>query len=57
MQPAKTEPPPRAAVTGRVIVVKGKTGNPEYALERARTNIGRLVELTDADHRVVRRNE
>ena len=58
VQPAKTEAAPaRAAVTGRVIVVKGKTGNSEYALERARTNIGRLVELTDADHRVVRRND
>ena len=40
-----------------MIVVKGKTGNAEYALQRARTNIGRLVELTDADHRVVRRND
>ena len=47
----------RAAATGRVIVVKGKTGSPEYALERPRTNIGRLPELTDADHRVVRRND
>jgi hypothetical protein len=58
VQPVKTEAAARApATTGRVIVVKGKTGNPEYALERARTNIGRLVELTDADHRVVRRND
>jgi pSer/pThr/pTyr-binding forkhead associated (FHA) protein len=40
-----------------VIVVKGKTGSTEYALERPRTNIGRLPELTDADHRVVRRND
>jgi hypothetical protein len=46
-----------AAATGRLIVVKGKTANPEYRLARARTNIGRLVELTDADHRVVRRND
>ena len=45
------------AAAGRVVVVKGKTGNPEYALERARTNIGRLAELTDADHRVIRRND
>ncbi len=58
VQPVKTEAAARApAATGRVIVVKGKTGNPEYALERARTNIGRLIELTDADHRVVRRND
>jgi hypothetical protein len=57
VQPAKIEPAALVIATGRVIVVKGKTGNPEYALERPRTNIGRLVELTDADHRVVRRND
>ena len=43
--------------TGRLVVVKGKTDRAEYPLERARTNIGRLPELTDADHRVVRRND
>lgn len=48
---------PTATATGRVILVKGKTASPEYRLERARTNIGRLVELTDADHRMVRRND
>jgi hypothetical protein len=58
VQPAKTESAtPAPAVTGRVIVVKGKTGNSEYLLARPRTNIGRLLELTDADHRVVRRND
>jgi hypothetical protein len=57
VQPPSIETPARAAVTGRVIVVKGKTGSTEYALERPRTNIGRLPELTDADHRVVRRND
>jgi hypothetical protein len=41
----------------RLIVVKGKTGQPEYELEKPRTNIGRLGELTDSDHRVVRRND
>jgi pSer/pThr/pTyr-binding forkhead associated (FHA) protein len=40
-----------------VILVKGKAASPEYTLERARTNIGRMPELTDADHRVVRRND
>jgi hypothetical protein len=48
---------PAATATGRVILVKGRTASPEYRLERARTNIGRLVELTDADHRMVRRND
>jgi hypothetical protein len=58
VEPVKVQaaaPAPIAA--GRVIVVKGKTASPAYPLERARTNIGRLPELTDADHRVVRRND
>ena len=45
------------AVNGRVILIKGKTANPEYTLGKARINIGRMSELTDADHRVVRRND
>jgi len=42
---------------GRLIVVKGKTGQGEYRLEKARTNLGRMAELTDTEHRVVRRND
>ena len=42
---------------GRVVVVKGKTTQAEYTLEKARTNIGRIAELTDAEQRVVRRND
>ena len=42
---------------GRLVVVKGKTGSEEHRMDRARINIGRLAELTDADHRVVRRND
>ena len=42
---------------GRLIVVKGKTGQDEYRLEKPRTNLGRMAELTDTEHRVVRRND
>ena len=60
-EPARTQAAAQAAApaaaTGRVILVKGKTASPEYRLERARTNIGRMPELTDADHRMVRRND
>ena len=56
-EPVKSEAPAAPAATGRVILLKGKTASPEYALEKVRTNIGRLAELTDADHRVVRRND
>jgi hypothetical protein len=55
-EPVKTQAA-AAAASGRVILVKGKTANPEYTLGKARINIGRMSELTDADHRVVRRND
>lgn len=60
VEPVKTEAAAQTATpaaAGRVIVVKGKAERPEYTLERTRTNIGRMPELTDADHRVVRRND
>ncbi len=41
----------------RITVVKGKATQEEYALEKARINIGRIAELTDAEQRVVRRND
>jgi FHA domain len=41
----------------RLVVVHGKTGHPEYVLEKPRVNIGRMAELTDAEQRVVRRND
>jgi hypothetical protein len=52
-----SEPVSSPAATARLIVSKGKTGEPEYTLDKARTNLGRLAELTDADHRVTRRND
>jgi hypothetical protein len=42
---------------GRLTVVKGKTTLAEYPLDKARTNIGRIAELTDSEQRVVRRND
>jgi hypothetical protein len=41
----------------RLVVVKGKAAETVYAVERARTNLGRLPEITDADYRIVRRND
>jgi FHA domain len=49
---AQAEP----AKPARLIVVKGKTERAEYELHGNRINIGRLAELTDAEHRVIRRN-
>jgi hypothetical protein len=52
-------PPASAAEpsAARLVIVKGKAASDEYALPPSRTNIGRMSELTDADHRVVRRND
>lgn len=52
--PERTVAPPASA---RVVVVRGKARQEEYPLTRARTLIGRLEELTDQEHRVVRRND
>jgi hypothetical protein len=41
----------------RLVVVKGKATETAYGLDRARTNLGRLPEITDADYRIVRRND
>jgi len=51
------EEPPPAPATGRLVVLKGKAGQPEYTLEKARMNIGRNMDLTDAEQRVIRRND
>ena len=41
----------------RVTVIAGKTREASYTLTAARTNIGRMAEITDPDHRVIRRND
>jgi len=46
---------PRGA--GRLVVLKGKTAEEQYPLEKACINLGRMAELTDTEHRVVRRND
>lgn len=53
---------PRAAATpsaapAKLTIVRGKAQQPEYVLDRRRFNIGRLAEVTDAEQRVVRRND
>lgn len=53
----KAEPAAAAAAPGKLIVVKGKAAHNEYTLDKARTNLGRLDELTDAEQRVIRRND
>jgi len=41
----------------RLVVVKGKATEAVFAVDRARTNLGRLPEIVDADYRIVRRND
>jgi FHA domain len=50
-------PAASAAAPGRLAVVRGKAQQSEYTLERRRTNIGRMAEVTDAEQRVLRRND
>jgi hypothetical protein len=47
----------KPAATGRLTVLKGKAQEPGYLLDKPRTNLGRLAELTDSEQRVVRRND
>jgi len=46
-----------SAGPAKLIIVRGQAQHPEYLLDRPRLNIGRLAELTDAEQRVVRRND
>jgi hypothetical protein len=46
-----------ALAPARLIVIKGKAREAEYTLTRPRLLIGRMDELTDADDRVIRRND
>jgi len=56
-QPAAVPPAPEPTTPGRLVITKGKTALPEYTLDKARTNLGRLPEITDADQRITRRND
>jgi FHA domain len=49
--------PPAATGNALLVVVKGKAERSEYPIAKPRVNIGRLAELTDAEQRVVRRND
>jgi hypothetical protein len=61
---AELEPEPETApaaapvfVPGRLVVVRGKAAQESYTIEKPRTNMGRMQELTDSQHRIVRRND
>jgi len=45
------------AAGGRLTVVKGKADRTEYLLDKARVNLGRMAEITDAEQRILRRND
>lgn len=52
-----SKPTSDLAARGRLVLVKGRAEQTEYVLEKACTNIGRLAELTDSEHHVIRRND
>ena len=39
------------------MIVRGKAAQDSYTMEKPRTNIGRMQELTDSQQRIVRRND
>jgi len=41
----------------RLFVVRGNAGQESFVLDKMRTNIGRLTELTDSRQRIIRRNQ
>jgi hypothetical protein len=54
---AKPEPAAVASsAPARLVVVRGKAEQIKYTLDKLRTNIGRMAELTDSEQRVIRRN-
>ena len=56
--PAAAPPLPAPALApARLVVVRGKAAPETFALDRPRTNIGRMQELTDSQQRVIRRND
>jgi hypothetical protein len=55
--PTQTVALKAAATPARVVVVLGKATPATYTLEKPRTNIGRMRELTDSQQRIVRRND
>jgi hypothetical protein len=48
---------PAPLAPASLVLVKGKAESETYSISKPRTNIGRLAELTDAESRVVRRND
>jgi hypothetical protein len=52
-EPAHTAAPAAA----RLVLVCGKAAQDSYPIDKQRTNIGRMRELTDSQHRIVRRND
>jgi len=50
-------PAARPAAPARLTIVRGKAQQDGYTLDRPTINIGRLAELSDAEQRVLRRND
>ena len=49
--------PAAPSAPASLVVVKGKAERETYTISKPRTNIGRMAELTDAEQRIVRRND
>jgi hypothetical protein len=54
---AATAVPEPLQARARAVVLRGKANQESFVIDKPRTNIGRLLELTDFRQRVVRRND
>ena len=54
---ANRPPSQERIAQARLVVIRGKANQDEFVLQKARTNIGRMAELTDSRQRLIRRND
>ena len=55
--PAPAPAPAPEPAAARLVIVRGKAAQDTYTIGKTRTNLGRMPELTDSQHRIVRRND
>jgi hypothetical protein len=56
-EPVPAPAPEPAPGPARLVVVRGKAARETYTIDKVRTNIGRMQELTDSRQHLVRRND
>ncbi|MGO4880935.1 MAG: FHA domain-containing protein [Bryobacteraceae bacterium] len=55
--PVAAAPPESPVTPAQLVVTRGKAAHDSYTLDKPRTNIGRIEDLSDSQQRIVRRND